>query len=198
MSETAMPISPLDGLAVAGRFGHARPDGPGVRLGTVRHCEIVSVIVAKGKVPALAAVFKKDFGLSLPGMGATASARGVTLIGVQPGAWLAVQPGGANLAARLDGKAGKLAMITSQSHGRTLMRMAGPRARDVLAKGTAVDLHSGVFKPGMAAATQFGHVAVTIVCTGADSFDLITASTFAASFWEGMCELALEWGYEVR
>ena len=71
-------------------------------------------------------------------------------------------------------------------------------SRDVLAKGTAVDLHQAVFKPGMSAATQIGHVGVTIACTGADSFDPITLSTFAAGFWEGLCELSLEWGYEVR
>lgn len=198
MPDIALPVSPLAQVLNPGRYGRALPEGPGVTLSTVHPCEIVSVIAAKGKTSTLAAVLKKDFGVALPGMGQCASARGLMVVGVQPDAWLAVQPGGANLAGRLEDKAGKLAMVTSQSHGRTLMRIAGPRARDVLAKGTAVDLHPAAFKPGMAAATQIGHVGVTIVCTGADSFDLITLSTFAAGFWEGLCELSLEWGYEVR
>ena len=198
MPDIALPVSPLAHAMQQGRHGRALPEGPGVTLSTVHPCEIVSVIAAKGKTSALAATLKKDFGVALPGMGQSAAARGLTLVGVQPDSWLALQPGGANLAGRLEDKAGKLAMVTSLSHGRTLMRMAGPRARDVLAKGTAVDLHTAAFKPGMAAATQIGHVGVTIVCTGADSFDLITLSTFAAGFWEGLCELSLEWGYEVR
>ena len=198
MPDTALPVSPLAHVMRQGRFGRTMPEGPGVTLSTVHPCEIASVIAAKGKTSALAAALKKDFGVALPGMGQSASARELMMVGVQPDSWLAVQPGGTSLAARLEDKAGKLAMITSQSHGRTLIRMTGPRARDVLAKGTAVDLHAATFKPGMAAATQIGHVGVTIVCTGADSFDLITLSTFAAGFWDGICELSLEWGYEVR
>jgi sarcosine oxidase subunit gamma len=169
-----------------------------VTLSTVHPCEIASVIAAKGKESALSAALRKDFGVALPGMGQSASARGLTMVGVQPYSWLALQPGGHALASRLDTKLGKLAMVTSLSHGRTLMRIAGPRARDVLSKGTPVDLHQAAFKPGMAAATQIGHVGVTVVCTGADSFDLVTLSTFAAGFWQGLCELSLEWGYEVR
>jgi heterotetrameric sarcosine oxidase gamma subunit len=198
MPDLFAPVSPLAHVMQPGRYGRALPEGPGVTLSTVHPCEIASVIAAKGKSSALAAALKKDFGVALPGMGESASARGLMMVGVQPDSWLAVQPGGSNLATRLDAKLGKFAMVTSQSHGRTLMRMAGPRARDVLAKGTAADLHPAAFKPGMAAATQIGHVGVAIVCTGADSFDLITGSTFAAGFWQGLCELSLEWGYEVR
>ncbi|MEE4236762.1 MAG: sarcosine oxidase subunit gamma family protein [Anderseniella sp.] len=198
MPDIALPVSPLAHVLNPGRYGRALPEGPGVTLSTVHPCEIASVIAARGKASALAAAVKKDLGLALPGMGQSASARGLALVGVQPDSWLAVQPGGQALANRLETKLGKLAMVTSLSHGRTAMRIAGPRARDVLSKGTAVDLHREVFKPGMAAATQIGHVGVTIICTGADSFDLITLSTFAAGFWDGLCELSLEWGYEVR
>jgi heterotetrameric sarcosine oxidase gamma subunit len=198
MPDIALPVSPLAHVLTPGRYGRALPEGPGVTLSSVHPCEIVSVIAAKGKARALAMAMKKDFGVALPGMGESTSARGLTLVGVQPDGWLALQPGGTNLAGRLEDKAGRHCMVTSQSHGRTVIRIAGPRARDVLSKGTAVDLHQAVFKPGMAAATQIGHVGVTIACTGADSFDLITLSTFAAGFWDGLCELSLEWGYEVR
>jgi sarcosine oxidase gamma subunit len=138
MPDLFAPVSPLAHVMQPGRYGRALPEGPGVTLSTVHPCEIASVIAAKGKASALAAALKKDFGVALPGMGESTSARGLMMVGVQPDSWLAVQPGGSNLATRLDAKLGKFAMVTSQSHGRTLMRMAGPRARDVLAKGTAV------------------------------------------------------------
>lgn len=44
-----------------------------------------------------------------------------------------------------------LASIFDQSGGRTVLRLSGPRARDVLAKGLPIDLHSRAFGPGSAA-----------------------------------------------
>jgi len=200
MAEMLTQISALDDLIVQGRFGRSLPEGPGVALALVHPCEVVTIIAAKGKARALAAALKTDFGLTLPGMGASATARGVALHGTAPDQWLAVAPGASagSLAARLEKKLGASAMICDQSHGRTVMAISGPRARDVLAKGTALDLRPTSFKPGMCAATQIGHVGVMIACTGADSFELSVFRSFAEGFWLGVCELALEWGYEIR
>ena len=200
MAELLTQISALDDMIVPGRFGRSLPEGPGVALTLVHPCEVVTVIAAKGTVRALTAAAKKDFGLDLPGMGGSASGRGVSLHGTAPEQWLAVAPGAAagSLAARLDKKLGDMAMVSDQSHGRTVMMMQGARARDVLAKGTALDLRPTSFRPGMCAATQIGHVGVLIACTGEDSFELSVFRSFAEGFWLGVCELALEWGYEVR
>jgi hypothetical protein len=107
MPDIALPVSPLAHVLTPGRYGRALPEGPGVTLSSVHPCEIVSVIAAKGKARALAMAMKKDFGVALPGMGESTSARGLTLVGVQPDGWLALQPGGTNLAGRLEDKAGK-------------------------------------------------------------------------------------------
>lgn len=200
MGEPMTQVSALDDVIVHGRFGRSLPDGPGVSLSLVHPCEVVSLIAAKGKTRALAAAIKKDFGLDLPGMGASATARGINLHGTAPEQWLAVAPAAAagTIASRLDRKLGALAMITDQSHGRTVMHLQGSRARDVLAKGSAVDLRRSSFKPGSCASTQIGHVGVMIACTGDDRFELSVFRSFAEGFWLGLSELALEWGYEVR
>ncbi len=200
MADTMTQVSALDDVVVHGRFGRSLPEGPGVALSLVHPCEVVSLIAARGKARALAAAVKKDFGLGLPDMGASTTARGVSLHGTAPGQWLAVAPAAAagTLAGRLDKKLGSMAMVTDQSHGRTVMHLKGPRARDVLAKGTAVDLRPSSFTPGSCASTQIGHVGVMIACTGADSFELSVFRSFAEGFWLGLSELALEWGYEVR
>ncbi len=200
MAEPMTQVSALDDVIVPGRFGRSLPEGPGVSLSLVHPCEVVSLIAAKGKTRALAAAIKKDFGLDLPGMGASASARGINLHATAPEQWLAVAPGAAadSIAGRLDKKLGALAMITDQSHGRTVMHLQGPRSRDVLAKGTAVDLRRSSFTPGSCASTQIGHVGVMIACTEKDSFELSVLRSFAEGFWLGLSELALEWGYEVR
>jgi methylglutamate dehydrogenase subunit D len=200
MAEALMQVCPLEGIAKAGRYGRALPQGPGTTLSIVRGHDIASVIAAAGQTGAVAAALKKELGLELPAMGQSSSARGASLLGVQPGHWLAIKAAGgnANLAARLDKIIGSAGLVTSQSHGRSLIRLSGPRARDVLAKGTPVDLSDSACKPGMVAATQIGHVGVVVACTGADSFDLLVHRSFVEGFWLGLCELALEWGYEVR
>ncbi len=200
MADMLTQISALDDMIVPGRFGRSLPEGPGVALSLVHPCEVVTVIAAKGKARALTAAMKKDFGLDLPGMGASASARGMSLHGNGPEQWLAVAPDAAagSLAQKLEKKLGAMAMVSDQSHGRTVMRMAGARARDVLGKGTAVDLRPDKFTPGMCAATQIGHVGVLIACTAENSFELSVLRSFAEGFWLGVCELALEWGYEIR
>ncbi len=200
MADMPTQISALDDMIVPGRFGRSLPEGPGVALSLVHPCEVAVVIASNGKARALAAAVKKDFGLDLPGMGGSATARGVSLHGSAPEQWLAVAPGAAagSLAVRLERKLGTLAMVSDQSHGRTVMRLAGARARDVLSKGTAVDLRPAAFRPGMCAATQIGHVGVLVACTAEDSFELSVLRSFAEGFWQGLSELALEWGYEVR
>ena len=199
MAEALMQVCALDGVAVAGRYGRTLAQGPGAVLSVARGCELVSVIAASGQATAAAAALKKELGLALPAMGQSSSARGASLLGVQPGHWIAVKTGSAGgLTQRLGKAIGNAGLVTSQSHGRTMIRLSGPRSRDVLAKGTPVDLSESRFKPGMVAATQIGHVGVVVACTGADSFDLLVHRSFAEGFWRGVCELALEWGYEVR
>ena len=75
-----------------------------------------------------------------------------TALWLAPGTWMVVaqdvEDGG--LYPRLREELGDLAAVVDQSHGRAVLRLAGPRARDVLAKGCRLDLHPRVFKPGCA------------------------------------------------
>jgi heterotetrameric sarcosine oxidase gamma subunit len=48
-------------------------------------------------------------------------------------------------AAAISGGVEVRASVTDQSHGRVFFRIAGPCVRDVLAKGTPVDLHPRIF-----------------------------------------------------
>jgi sarcosine oxidase subunit gamma len=63
--------------------------------------------------------------------------------------------------AALAGPFGQFAAIVDQSHGRTLLRVTGPRVRDALAKGLAIDLHPREFKTGYAAVTAVAISAFT-------------------------------------
>ena len=90
-----------------------------------------------------------------------------------------------------------LASVSEQSHGRVIFRVAGPKARAVLAKGTPVDLHASVFAVGSSAVTQMAHVGVHLVRTGDDAFELSVFRGFSANFWDWLTTMSEEFGYQV-
>ena len=97
---------------------------------------------------------------------------------------------------------GETASPVDNSHGRTLIRLGGAKARDLLAFGTAMDLAADSFPPGACASTLLGHVAVTLLLRSDDPetgpvFDLIVARGFAESLWDWLIGRGRRFGYEV-
>ena len=169
-------VSPLAAIAKPGRFGADR-GAPGVTL-SVRHpLEIVTVIARKGKAKAVAARLK--------GMDAKwAGPEQYFVYGIKAD----------QLAKQLAG----LASCADQSHGRVVIRIDGARARDVLAKGTPVDLYTEEFPPGKSALTQMAHVGVHLTRLGADVFELSVFRGFSENFWEWLTVMSAEYGYQVE
>jgi methylglutamate dehydrogenase subunit D len=87
-------------------------------------------------------------------------------------------------------------VVTDLSQARTVLRIGGGNARDVLAKGCALDLHPGVFPVGSCAATSVvGLAAVLVAVDDAPTYDLHVARTYGQYVWEWICEAAAEYGY---
>ncbi len=99
-----------------------------------------------------------------------------------------------DLAQRLKG----LASISDQSGGRTVLRLSGPRARDVLAKGLPIDLHPRAFGPGSAATSTISLMGVQLWQVD-DRAELRHRHLpqLSASFWRWLTASAAEFGYEV-
>lgn len=74
--------------------------------------------------------------------------------------------------------------LSDQSHGRVRIRVSGDRAVELLAKGTAVDLHLATFPVGAAAITLFGHISVHLARTGETEFELTVLRSFAEALYE--------------
>jgi sarcosine oxidase subunit gamma len=183
-----------------GRHGADRPGGPGVILGLRHPVSIVTVIARKDKAQGVSEAMEKHFGLACPPPGESRSNGDLALHWCGFEQWYAVADGyaeGAFYEALRQHLAG-LASVSDQSHGRVIFRLEGPRTRDVLAKGTAVDLHRRAFGPGRSAVTQMAHVGVHIAQVGPDAFELSLFRGFAESFWEWLTEMSGEYGYEVR
>ena len=129
------PCSALQGLALPGRYGAAN-GGPGVVLSERADLALAAVMVRKGASEALARRVRAVFGLDLPTMPRRAARGSLAFVWAGPGYWLAATAGrdGTSLEELLRHELSNLASISDQSDGRAVVRIAGARARDVLAK----------------------------------------------------------------
>ena len=174
-------VSPLRDVAVQGRFG-ASKGNPGVTF-TVRHpLSILTVIARAGQGAATAEALK----------GHDAQWAGPDQYFV-----IAEGRGEGALYREVKAKLSGIASVSDQSHGRVIIRIAGPKARAVLAKGTPIDLHPSEFPVGKSALTQMAHVGVHLTRVGEDAYDLSVFRGFSESFWEWVTEQAEEFGYQV-
>ncbi|MGY1617373.1 sarcosine oxidase subunit gamma [Geodermatophilus sp. SYSU D00691] len=83
---------------------------------------------------------------------------------------------------------------TDVSAQRIGLRLTGARARDVLAKGCAIDLHPRVFGRGRSAQTALGQAGVVLLAlsdTG-DDYALLVRSSFAGYLADWLLDAALE------
>ncbi|MFO1120756.1 MAG: sarcosine oxidase subunit gamma family protein [Hyphomicrobiales bacterium] len=177
-------VSPLGDVALQGRFGADR-GAPGVSF-RVRHpLSILTVIARKGQAKPVA--------------DALAGLKGASVLWAGPDQYFVQAEGRGEGALFRETKRALegMASVSEQSHGRVVIRIAGPMARRVLAKGTPVDLHPDEFAVGRSAMTQMAHVGVHLTRVGEDAYDLSVFRGFAESFWEWITEQAEEFGYQV-
>ena len=119
----------------------------------------------------------------------------VRALSIGPRRWLLF--GAAGLAARL---APLPAAIVDQSDARTIVRLSGPRVRDVLARGVSFDLHPDMFQPGHVAVGVIAHVGVTLWRLPDEDgarYDLAFAPGYAGSMVHWLSGAAAQFGLEV-
>ena len=140
------------------------------------------------------------FGIVLPDGPRRVTRGHVTFAGVGPDQWIASADGAdsAGFAARVRARIGPFAAVSDQSDARLVLRVSGPRVRDVLAKGVPVDLHPKAFKPGDIACTVVGYINTQIDMLDEATYQLAAPRSMAGSFWSWLTASAAEFGYEVR
>jgi sarcosine oxidase subunit gamma len=74
--------------------------------------------------------------------------------------------------------------VTDVSEARTTIVVSGPQARDLLAKGTSIDLHPRVFGSGRCAQTGFAGANIILRQTDdTPTFEIIVLDSFAEHLW---------------
>jgi sarcosine oxidase subunit gamma len=197
--DTLAARSALTGIAIPGSY--TRRAEPGVTLGERVDVGIASLTARRGEAQRLGNAVRSAYGVVLPVGPTVASGHGVSFMGTAPGQWLAVSETLANGAPAVDlaSKLAGLASITDQSDGRAVVRISGPRARDVLAKGLPIDLHPKAFRPGDAATSVVSLIGVQLwQVDDAPTYDLAVFRGYAGSFWHWLTASAGEFGYVVE
>lgn len=190
---------PLHGIAPPGR--HGRQAGTAGLVIEVRtDMALASVVAKRHKLEGLKTAVSTTCGVALPAGPRRAGSAAFAFSGVGPGQWLASAEGAeaAGFANRLRGRIGLFAAVTDQSDARLVLRLSGPRVREVLAKGIPVDLHPRTFKPGDVANTVVAHIGVQLdMLDAAPVYQLTAPRSTAGSFWSWLTAAAAEFGYEV-
>lgn len=183
---------------------HGEKAGPaGIRMTELTGFALTQVQARRGRWADVEAAAQGLFDVAAPAMPSAATGPKATLIWSGPQQFLVLVADGYGTEGleRLTEAFAGSASLSNQSDGRALIRIAGPRARDLLAKVCSVDLHPKVFPIGGAAATSIDHTGVNLWRSadeeGSAVFDLLVFSTFAISLWHTLLDHAAEFGVEM-
>ncbi len=185
------------GLARGGRMPHGEA---GCRLGEVRDWTLLQVAGFQGSFAAVEATVAAACGGSAPAkVGDTAQSGDLLLMRTGPEQLWLVGPGEvlAQESALRKGLDPTVGLLTPLSHSRSWMFIEGPRARDVLAKGIAIDLSADRFPVDAFALTGLDHTPILLHRSAADRYELWAMRSFALTVWDWLTDAALEFGYEV-
>ncbi len=156
------------------------------------------------------AALKAALGFALPVEPNTTAASATALaLWLGPDEWWIVTPGpepesGPAMAATLRAAvAGRRGAVTDVSDSRTCVRVSGPRARDLLCKGTPLDLHPRVFPSGRCAQSVLAKTGVVVHlvaddgASGGPTFELYVLRSFAEYLWVWLEDAAREYGLTI-
>jgi sarcosine oxidase, subunit gamma len=144
--------------------------------------------------------------LLLPGEPCTSASKDrIAALWLGPDQWLVTGP--ASDVARLidalhDALADVPSAVTEVSDARVALRLAGPSAREVLAKGCTLDLHPRTFPVGSCGQSLLAKAAVLIHLLDDDrergpSFDVYVARSFAHYLWMWLEDAGREYGVQI-
>ncbi len=118
------------------------------------------------------------------------------LVWLGPDEWLVTSPGTApealeaELAAALRPAGGVAVDVSAQ---RTVLRIGGPRVREVLAKGCSLDLHPRLFLPGSSAQTTLGQAGIVLLALDGGEFAVVVRASFAGYLATWLLDASLEY-----
>jgi heterotetrameric sarcosine oxidase gamma subunit len=156
---------------------------------------LASFAAFKGKKDQVKAAIRERYGVELPDTPQRVEGKDIAFIWAGPDQWIAMAERGQNrdieveLKPLLDG----LSSVVDQSDARAVVRISGPRARDVLAKGVPIDLHPRAFEANNVAITHASHIGIIFwQIDDVPAYDIAMFRSFADSFAHWLIESSAE------
>ena len=156
---------------------------------------LASFAAFKGKKDQVKAAIRERYGVELPDTPQRVEGKDIAFIWAGPDQWIAIAERGQDrdieveLKPLLDG----LSSIVDQSDARAVVRISGPPARDVLAKGVPIDLHPRAFKANNVAITHASHIGIIFwQIDDAPAYEIAMFRSFADSFAHWLLESSAE------
>jgi sarcosine oxidase subunit gamma len=181
VADLATKQSPLAGLDL--------PAGSAV---SVAELPFLGKLILRGDVGAFRDAVRGVVGVNLPDPLRFAVSESCSVLWQGPDSWLLtgdmdkIRETEAALRTSL---AGVHAAVTDVSSGTTVVRLAGPAARDVLYKGCALDLDPPAFTTGACVPNRIAAFAVTLVqIDDTPTYDLYVARSLARTFVEWLID----------
>lgn len=189
--------SPLSGERIHGRFG-ADAEKPGVIFQEIKDFSYLEIALWGALGEDLESRLGELLGVrSLPEPGRMTPLQGGVLL--RPDevalAFLGRVAAADILAATLTPEEGACVV---RSHGVCYLRIGGPNARDLLARGIRLDLREAAFPMMTAAMTDIGGIGLLLMRPDAAQYDLLVARSRALPLWRWLTARAAQFGYEVR
>ncbi len=201
MAERYLRQSPLAHLELEAR-ARVAVEAAGVRMGEERFRGQIALRGDASSETFVDAV-KEIFGVNVPVKPNTTSMPGSAryLLWLGPDEWLAIVPDGTEsetVAAFKQRMEGEHFAVTDVSGSRTVITLAGERAREVLMKGTSLDLHPKVFGPGQCAQASMARCHMLLhQTTDEPSYEIYVHRSFADYLWRWLEDAAREYGVAV-
>jgi sarcosine oxidase subunit gamma len=191
-------LSPLAGVFAPGHHGAS-----GAGRVVIRHVRssIVEVMAPRQHEARLNGMIEQALGIGAPKPGKAVMHGTLSAIWLRPACFMIVGEldKGGDLMKELSPGATGPAVLVEQTHGKTVLRLAGANARAVMAKGCRLDLHPRVFRTGDSASTRIGHINCTFLQRDEiPTYDIIVPSTLARAFVDWILPASEEFGAELN
>jgi methylglutamate dehydrogenase subunit D len=176
---------PVSDSEARGRFG-ANSEKPGSEITILKAVTTVLVIARRRKKRQLEEVVASLKGMDVRWAGADQFF--VMAVGAEDG----------DIEKKVRAKVGDVASVVDQSHGRVVFQIAGSKARDILAKGTPVDLRDERFPIGKSSLTQIAHIGAHLTRVAQDAYQISVFRGFSESFMDWLKSQSLMYGVAIN
>jgi len=167
-------------------------EGAGATLAELRPAAIALVAAWPDTAEDTGKMIGELFGEAPGPVGTFVENDPVTMITTAPGRTVLISESDDLASALSTALPASQAAVTDLSHARTMLRLTGDTAAEILGKGLAIDLHTSVFAPGRAAQSVIHHMDVLVIRREDEVFDLLVFRSFGLSLAEWLIDAGLE------